>query len=169
MRTTFVFFITFTSLAFSSISLADSAADSAAECMPTVARSPGMHYKPVTEFQLNTGKGLHFSGHVRAAGECKPVAGAKVGHWQANSKGLYADDQRAYVLSDKSGSYSFNTDWPAASESRAPHVYFIVIANGYKTLITRWDSEDKKTAQVNLDFVLEPATTADTQTSPTAQ
>ncbi|MGW8248511.1 MAG: hypothetical protein ACWGOV_10410 [Acidiferrobacterales bacterium] len=165
MRTTFVFLITLTSLAFSSTSLADPTA----ECVPTVDRSPGMHYKPVTEFQLNTGKGLRFSGHVHAAGDCKPVAGAKVGHWQANNKGVYADDQRAYVLSNGSGSYSFNTDWPAASEGRAPHVYFIVIAKGYKTLITRWDSEDKKPAQVNLDFVLVPATAADSQASPTAQ
>ncbi|MDX5152116.1 MAG: hypothetical protein R3188_06535, partial [Acidiferrobacterales bacterium] len=150
---------------FSSVSLADPAA----ECAPTVDRSPGMHYKPVTEFKLNTGKGLRFSGHVLAAGECKPVADAKVGHWQANSKGIYADDQRAYVLSNRSGSYSFNTDWPAASEGRAPHVYFIVIAKGYKTLITRWDSEDKKPAQVNLDLVLVPATAAESQATPAPQ
>ena len=128
-----------------------------------------MHYKPVTEFQLNTGKGLRFSGHVQAAGDCKAIVGAKVGHWQANSKGLYSDDQRAFVLSNKNGSYSFNTDWPAASEGRAPHVYFIVIAKGYKTLITRWDSEDKKVAQVNLDLVLQRENAGDSQQAPAVQ
>jgi len=138
-----------------------------AECASTVYRSPGMHYKPVNEFQLNTGKGLHFSGHVREAGDCKVIAGARVGHWQANSKGMYDDDLRGYVLSNRSGSYSFNTDWPAASEGRAPHVYFIVIAKGYKTLITRWDSDNKKSVQVNLDLVLEPA--PDSQANPPAQ
>jgi hypothetical protein len=127
------------------------------DCVPTVERSPGMHYKPVTEFKANTGKGLRFSGHVRAAGDCKAIAGAKVGHWQANGKGLYDDDHRGYVLSNQNGSYSFDTDWPAASEGRPPHVFFIVIAKGYKTLITRWDSENTKPAQVNLVLVPAPA------------
>jgi len=162
MRLAFVLLITLASLVLSSVLRADPPS----ECVPTVERSPGMHYKPVSEFQSNTGKGLRFSGHVRAAGECKPVAGAKVGHWQANNKGVYTDEQRAYVLSNKSGNYSFNTDWPAASEGRPPHVYFIVVAKGYKTLITRWDSEDKKVAQVNLDLVLQPATATDSQTDP---
>lgn len=130
-----------------------------------------MHYKPINDFQLNTGKGLRFSGHVRSAGDCKEISGAKVGHWQASSKGLYDDDHRAYVLSKRNGSYSFSTDWPAASESRPPHVYFMVIAKGYKTLITRWDSENRKTEQVNLNLVLEPETPASagssTQDNPT--
>ena len=151
MRTTFVFILALTSVIFSSVAVADT------DCVPTVERSPGMHYKPVTEFQANTGKGLRFSGHVRAAGDCKGIAGARVGHWQANGKGLYDDDHRGYVLSNQNGSYSFNTDWPAASEGRPPHVFFIVIAKGYKTLITRWDSENTKPAQVNLDLVLVPA------------
>jgi protocatechuate 3,4-dioxygenase beta subunit len=131
-----------------------------ADCIPTVERSPGMHYKPVSEFQQNTGKGLRFRGLVRAAGDCKAIAGAKVGHWQANGKGQYDDDHRAYVLTNHVGIYSFNTDWPAASEGRPPHVYFIVIAKGYKTLITRWDSDNTKTAQVNLDLVLQPEASA---------
>jgi len=152
MRTTFVFVFTLIPIIFSTAAVAD--------CVPTPERSPGMHYKPVTEFQANTGKGLRFSGHVRAAGDCKAIAGAKVGHWQANSKGLYDDDHRAYVLSNQNGNYSFNTDWPAASEGRQPHVFFIVIAKGYKTLITRWDSENTKPAEVNLDLVLVPETAA---------
>jgi len=152
MRTTFVFVFAVLSIIFSTAAFAD--------CVPTPERSPGMHYKPITEFQANTGKGLRFSGHVRAAGDCKAIAGAKVGHWQANGKGIYDDDHRGYVLSNQNGSYAFNTDWPAASEGRAPHVFFIVIAKGYKTLVSRWDSENSKPAEVNLDLVLVPATPA---------
>lgn len=128
------------------------------ECVATVDRAPGMHYKPISDFQTNTGKGLKFSGHVRAAGDCKAIAGARVGHWQANSKGVYEDDLRAYMHSDRKGFYSFSTEMPAASEGLPPHVYFMVIAKGYKTLITRWDADDKKLDQVQLDLVLEPAT-----------
>jgi len=132
-----------------------------AECIPTPDRSPGMHYKPITQYKQNTGKGLRFSGFVRAAGDCKGIESAKIGHWQANSKGLYDDDQRAYVLSGKLGKYGFNTELPAPSEGRPPHVYFIVIAKGYKTLITRWDSIDPKAAQANMDLVLQPESMAD--------
>ena len=127
-----------------------------AECVPTPDRSPGMHYKPITQYKQNTGKGLRFSGYVRAAGDCKGIEGAKVGHWQANSKGLYDDDLRAFVLSGKLGKYSFNTELPAPSEGRPPHIYFIVIAKGYKTLITRWDSIELKVGQAGLDLVLQP-------------
>jgi len=133
-----------------------------AECTPTPDRSPGLHYKPVTQFEPNTGKGLRFNGFVRSAVDCKGIVDAKIGHWQANAKGWYDDDHRAYVTSNKLGMYSFNTDWPPAEKNRPPHLYFIVIANGYKTLITRWDSIGVKSPQASMDFVLVPMTQADT-------
>lgn len=125
-----------------------------AQCKPTESMTPGTHYKPVTVQQTNTGKGLTVSGHVRAEGDCRPIAGAKIAHWQANSKGKYEDNLRAYMLTDRNGGYSFNTEWPGAE---VPHIHFMVIAKGYKTLITQWVSAGDNRRHIQQNFILEPS------------
>ena len=124
-----------------------------AQCKPTESMTPGTHYKPITLNQVHTGKGFTVSGHVRAAGDCKPIPGAKIAHWQASSKGKYEDHLRAYMLTDKNGSYSFNTEWPGAE---VPHIHFMIIAKGYKTLITQWVGPGNNRKKIQQNFILEP-------------
>lgn len=128
-------------------------ATASAQCVPTVSRTPGTHYEPVTQNKIHVGKGLTVSGFVRAAGDCKPIVGAKVAHWQANSKGKYTDEMRAYLLTGKKGRYSFKTEWPGA---KIPHIHFMVIAEGYKTLITQWVG-DRKRGRIEFNIILEPS------------
>jgi len=122
-------------------------------CVPTKSMSPGTHYQVVTQQQVNVGKGLKISGVVRAAKDCSPIVGARVAHWQANSKGEYTEEMRAYMLSDRKGQYSFSTEWPGGEN---PRIHFMVVAPGYKTLFTQWIGGEKTSSSV-LNLILETA------------
>lgn len=88
---------------------------------------------------------------------CKPVAGALVEVWQANSRGRY-DHERdagnprpldpnfqswAEMLTDKDGGFRFKTIKPGAYPAddsgwiRPPHIHFRVSRRGYHELITQ--------------------------------
>ena len=43
--------------------------------------------------------------------DCKPVAYAKVSHWQGGKDGRYTDRLRAYLFTDDQGYYAFETEW----------------------------------------------------------
>ena len=124
----------------------------AGECEPTPAMSAGTHYKPITLQRVDIGSGLLVQGKVLSAADCSPVAGAKIAHWQANKQGVYVDELRAYLLSDKHGGYRFHTEWPAAF---VPHIHFRVSASGYRPLTTQWVGDEVVDA-VRFDIVLEP-------------
>lgn len=112
-----------------------------AECIPTPHRTTGTHYKPVTVEKTDVSKGVTVKGQVLAAPECKPVANAKVAHWQAGEEGRYLDRLRAYLFTDSSGRYRFETEWP---NMYTPHIHFIVTADGYNTLETQWIGDDRQ-------------------------
>lgn len=124
-----------------------------AQCIATVASPPGDHYQPIKENKANVGRGFLVSGYVREAGDCKPVVGAKVGHWQSNAKGVYDDDLRAYVLTDRNGRYSFSTVKPGP---KPPEMYFMVMVEGYKTLVTKWVGTDQTRDRVEVNLIIEP-------------
>jgi len=112
----------------------------AAECIPTPHRTTGTHYKPVTMEKTDVSKGVIVKGQVLAAPDCKPVANAKVAHWQAGEQGRYTDRLRAYLFTDSSGRYQFETEWP---NMHTPHIHFIVTADGYNTLETQWIGDER--------------------------
>ena len=122
----------------------------ASECIPTPHRTTGTHYEPVTQQKTNISKGVIFKGQILAY-NCKPVANAKVAHWQADENGRYVDRLRAYLFTDKDGRFQFETEWPNLSQ---PHIHFIVTARGYKTLETQWRGS-KRQNEIDFTMVLE--------------
>ncbi len=112
-----------------------------ASCMPTPHRTTGTHYKPVLEQKQDVSEGVIVSGRVLSYPDCKPVAGAKVAHWQAGEDGRYQDRLRAYLFTDKDGYYRFETEWP---DLRSPHIHFIVSAPGLQTIETQWVGENRQ-------------------------
>ena len=123
-----------------------------AECEPTPHRTTGTHYKPVTEQRVNVSSGVTMHGRILAAPDCKPVANAKVAHWQAGEDGRYADRLRAYMFTDVEGRYRFETEWPVL---RPPHIHFIITADGYQVLETQWIGDTRR-QDIEFDMVLKP-------------
>ena len=120
-------------------------------CKPTEQMFQGTHHKPITQQKINIGQGLNIKGTVLSAKDCSPIENARVEHWQTNSNGKYVDELRAYLLSDASGKFEFNTEWPGAP---VPHIHFIIHAEGYKKLVTQWVGSEK-TEYINLELILE--------------
>lgn len=146
-------------LVFGAVALAHAPAALAEECPPTKSMSPGTHYQPIDRHQTHIGKGFSIGGVVRSSKDCKPIAHARVAHWQADSKGHYTDDMRAYLYSDRKGHYSFRTDRPGGDD--IPRIHFLVTAKGYKTLVTQWVAKgDHRLPSVVFDLTLEPAEAA---------
>lgn len=123
----------------------------AAECIPTPHRTTGTHYEPVTKQKGDISSGVMVRGRVLTAPHCKPVANAKVAHWQADKDGYYVDRLRAYLFTDNNGEYEFETEWPNLSP---PHIHFIVTVDGYEILETQWIG-DNPVDLVEFDMVLE--------------
>lgn len=123
-----------------------------AACDVTPHRSTGTHYKPVTEHKIDISKGIIVQGSVLAWPDCKPVANAKIAHWQAGEDGQYADRLRAYLFTDENGHYQFETEWP---DMPTPHIHFIVTIDGYETLETQWVGKER-IQQIEFDMVLKP-------------
>lgn len=122
------------------------------DCVPTPHRTTGTHYAPVTVQRNDTGKGLLVHGRILSTPDCRPVAKAKVAHWQAGEDGRYSDRLRAYRFTDAEGRFSFETEWP---NLRPPHIHFIVSADGYDMLETQWIGDERQKA-VDFTMVLEP-------------
>lgn len=125
----------------------------AQNCQATPHMTPGTHYKPVATQRIDIGQGLLVKGRILSMPDCKPVSGARVAHWQANSNGVYVDALRAWLPSDHDGTYRFRTEWPAAA---VPHIHFLVSAEGFETLSTQWVGDDKA-GEITFDIVLRPA------------
>lgn len=124
---------------------------SADDCIPTPHRTTGTHYEPVTVQKGDISKGVVVTGQVLSMPDCKPVAKAKVAHWQAGEDGRYSDALRAYLFTDNNGRYQFETEWPAINP---PHIHFIVTAPGHEVLETQWIGDNKKNT-INFNMVLE--------------
>lgn len=123
----------------------------ARNCQPTTTMPSGTHYEPVTRESKDIGKGLLVMGRVLEAGTCKPVASAKVSHWQAGKDGSYTDRLRAYLFTNQQGEFRFNTEWPAAN---IPHIHFIVESDKHEKLTTQWVGDETRN-EIRFDIVLE--------------
>jgi len=123
----------------------------ASDCVPTAHRTTGTHYEPVTEQQINVGKGVMVSGRVLVAPDCTPVVNAKVAHWQAGEDGRYRDSLRAYLYTDDNGQFRFETEWPALEP---PHIHFIVSKYNLPTLETQWIG-NHRVNKIIFDIILE--------------
>ncbi len=98
------------------------------------------------------GRGVRVHGRILAVPDCKPIADAKVAHWQAGEDGRYQDRLRAYLFSDAQGKYGFETEWP---DLWPPHIHFIVTTEDYEVLETQWIGDERR-GDIMFDIVLRP-------------
>jgi len=106
-------------------------------CPPTAADSEGPFYEPNAPVRAQTGKGLKVIGRVQSAGDCEPLAGARIEWWSANRQGTYTDALRATVRTDADGAYQYETVSPSGYSFRPPHLHVKVSATGHRTLTTQ--------------------------------
>jgi hypothetical protein len=106
-------------------------------CRPTPPDGLGPFYKPSAPVRSSVGKGYSLSGVVRSARDCSPIAGAQIEFWLAGPNGKYDDEHRATVLSNESGEYRFESNFPPPYSGRPSHIHVRVAAEGRDTLVTQ--------------------------------
>ena len=123
----------------------------AQDCKPSHSNTLGNNWKHGAMHKVDIGEGLLISGRILSAHDCKPIANARIEHWQSSPDGEYYDKHRAYMFSNKNGAYKFNTVWPGLR-----HIHFIISAEGHEDLSThwRWKKFDSKTDKAEFDIVL---------------
>ncbi|MBI2203515.1 MAG: hypothetical protein HYU41_06665 [Candidatus Rokubacteria bacterium] len=109
----------------------------AQSCPPTRPDSLGPFYVPNAPERAKTGGGLSVTGWVRSATGCRPLAGARIEWWSANSRGDYDEAHRATQVADAQGGYRYETDFPGRYPGRPPHLHLRVSAPGHRTLVTQ--------------------------------
>jgi protocatechuate 3,4-dioxygenase beta subunit len=120
----------------------------AVPCAPTPPDELGPFYKPDAPVRSVVGKGYVLTGVVKSSADCTAIAGAKVELWMAGPDGEYADEYRATLFSDRSGSFRFESHLPPTYYGRPPHIHILVTAPGFRTLITQHYPERGKTTDV---------------------
>ena len=95
------------------------------------------------------GDRFRFAGRLLDADACRPLGGALVEVWHADSAGVYdmvargkprdpaVYHLRALMRSGADGSFTFDTVVPGHYETRARHIHFAVHADGYEPFITQ--------------------------------
>ena len=127
----------------------------AQQCRVTPRDAVGPFYKSGAPFETDlcaSGSGgaekLLVTGRVLGMSDCKPLSGAVVEVWQADTRGEYTlftpgkkDDERcllrASVRTDGEGHYRFNTILPGEYPGRPRHIHYRVSHQGYATLVTQ--------------------------------
>lgn len=125
------------------------------QCEPTRPDMPGPFYKPDAPVRSRVDEGYKITGVVKSAKDCSPINDAMIELWQTGPGGQYDDDHRATVFSDKSGNYSFESNFPPGYYGRPPHIHIRVSAKEFKTLITQQYPNEGDTEAV-FDLVLIP-------------
>lgn len=124
-------------------------------CKPTPRETPGPFYKANAPERESTGQGFVVSGTVRSTVECRPLGGARIEWWAANTQGDYDDAHRATQRTDADGRYRYETDFPGLYPGRPVHLHVRITAVGHRALITQL--YPKKNDKVfTVDLVLEP-------------
>jgi protocatechuate 3,4-dioxygenase beta subunit len=125
-------------------------------CPPTAPDSLGPFYQPAAPQRSSVGHGYVMTGTVKSAADCAPVPRAAVEFWLANPSGVYDDQHRATVLTDRTGAYRFETSPPPNYGRRPAHIHLRVSAAGFKPLVTQHYPAGAPAGAV-FDMVLIPA------------
>ena len=115
---------------------AGATATARANCQPTQGGVPPQEEQAPE--RTSVGKGHILRGTVLSSATCAPVAGARLVFWLANPAGEYEDALRASLLTDSSGSYTFESSYPGMYEGTSPHIHVAVYASGYRSLETAY-------------------------------
>ena len=125
-------------------------------CVPTAGDVEGPFYKPGAPPRASTGSGLSVRGKVLGAPDCRPLPGARIEWWQANSDGEYDDAHRGSRTASAGGEYAFTTDFPGKYPFRPRHIHFKASAPGFAPLTTQLYLRGGETG-VTFDLVLSPS------------
>jgi hypothetical protein len=123
-----------------------------ARCQLTQGSGGDPFYKPNAPVRSRVGTGFVLTGIVRSGIDCAAMRGARVELWLRGPDGQYDDVHRGTVITDGSGRYRFESNFPGGG---LPHIHVRVAAPGYRPLEIRYLPRSGATAGV-LDLVLEP-------------
>ena len=115
----------------------------------------GPFYRPGAPLRSQIGKGYLLTGQVRSASDCTPIPSPLIELWQTGPNGKYDAAHRAAIITDQSGRYQFETDFPGEYFTRPPHIHIRVTAAGFQTLTTQHYLRQGATTAV-FDLVLRP-------------
>ncbi len=138
------------------LSYARAAAGQDPRCPPTAAEPLGPFYEPGAPARSKVGEGYFLRGMVKSSEDCRSIPGAQIEFWLAGPNGQYDEAHRATVFSDKSGKYSFESNFPPQYSVRPPHIHVRVGAAGFHTLVTQHYPVAGHT-EGTFDLVLVPA------------
>ena len=140
---------------------------------PTLPETEGPYFKPGSPNRGDLrekgigGRPVELSGLVLTR-SCRPVAGALVDLWHADSKGDYDNKGlrlRGHVFTGPDGRYSFRTIMPGLYPGRTRHYHVKVQAPGRSVLTTQFyfPNEDRNDADdlFRRELVMQVATTKD--------
>lgn len=123
------------------------------KCEPTPSDYLGPFYKTDAPVRSSVGKGYELMGRVMSSATCAPIPHARLELWLAGPDGSYDDDHRATILTDKTGKYKFESNFPPGYSGRPPHIHIRISAEGFKTLVTQhYPTHGQTTGE--LDIVL---------------
>ena len=123
---------------------------------PRCQLTPGMGadgaYKANAPVRSHVGTGFVLTGTVRSGIDCATMRGVRVELWVRGPDGQYDDLHRGTVITDGSGRFRFESNFPGGS---FPHIHVRVAAPGYRPLVTTYVPRSNSATGV-LDLVLEP-------------
>ena len=117
--------------------LAAAAPGGPAACEPTVGDGAGPFQRLDAPRRAKIGTGHVLTGRIVSAGNCSPVARARVFFWQAGPNG-YGPRGRGSVLTDRRGRFRFEGPVPASYGGAPAHIHIAVIHPAYEELLTRY-------------------------------
>lgn len=125
------------------------------KCEPTPPDYLGPFYKADAPLRSSVGKGYELKGRVMSSATCASIPHARIELWLANPDGSYDDNHRASILTDETGAYKFESNFPPGYYGRPPHIHLRISAEGFKTLVTQhYPTEGQATGE--FDIVLVP-------------
>jgi protocatechuate 3,4-dioxygenase beta subunit len=119
---------------------------------PTLPETEGPYFKPRSPHRGDLrqkgmeGRLVELSGRV-LTGSCRPLAGALVDLWHADSRGVYDNTGfrlRGHVFTDADGRYLFRTIMPGLYPGRTRHYHVKVKAPGRRLLTTQFYFPDEQ-------------------------
>ncbi len=125
------------------------------KCQPTPSDYLGPFYKAEAPVRSSVGKGYELMGRVMSSATCAPVPHVRLELWLANPDGSYDDDHRATIMTDETGVYKFESNFPPGYFGRPPHIHIRISAEGFKTLVTQHYPAHGQTTG-DFDIVLVP-------------
>ena len=112
------------------------------------------NYTPNPPVRSHVGSGFVLTGIVRSGIDCSVLPRVRVEIWHAGPNGSYDMVHRGTVITDATGRFRFETDFPGSGFGQ-PHIHVRVAVAGFKPTATAFlPKPGTKTGE--LEIVLEP-------------